>query len=66
MKLWYPWKRKLGVPQGQSGCFTEEKNPLSLLDLELHSLHHHAHNLVFMLTGLPQLLGITEWKHKYQ
>jgi hypothetical protein len=39
---WYSVDRKMGVPQSQSGCCGEEKNPLPLLGIESSFFSHPA------------------------
>jgi len=34
---WYPWDRRLGGPQSQYGCSSEEKKSLTLLEIKPQS-----------------------------
>jgi len=54
----YPLKRRLSVPQSQSGHLGKEKTLLSLL-------HHPANDLVTIQAALSQLLHYLEQSEMY-
>jgi hypothetical protein len=52
----YPWDKRLGGPQRQSGCFEEEKNCFAPVGIRTPNLP--ARSLVSMLTTLSRFLKI--------
>jgi hypothetical protein len=53
--LHYPFNRRLGGPQSQSGCIGEDKNLLPLPGMEIIFLGRPANSLVTILTMLSKL-----------